>query len=466
MDMSRGSLGHFKSSSGSVGISGQLYLVSPGSVITTGSILVSPGSVITTGSILVSPGSVITTGSILVSPGSVITTGTSLDPPWSDLELHLSGDEFEPQHTRRDKEVTKQTWWPRVVMEVLGCLLGDMVVRSCRHPTLKWAQRADVIFITIDLPDAKDVKLKLEPKGKLYFSARAGADNIPYEIDVNLHDKVDVNESKSSVGSRSIIYLIKKKESKWWTRLLKQEGKTSAFVKVDWDKQVDEDEQDEKADMDFGDMAFSISTTSNLNLGGGEGFDAEDDTDTEEEVKEEEVIRKQEVAPPWAQRADVIFITIDLPDAKDVKLKLDPEGKLYFSARAGADNIPYEIDVNLHDKVDVNESKSSVGSRSIIYLIKKKESKWWTRLLKQEGKTPAFMKVDWDKRVDEDEQDEKADMDFGDMAFSNLNMGGGEGFDAEGDEDDTDTEEEAKEEEAIGKQEVTPPVSNQVEATT
>ncbi|GJT83992.1 leucine-rich repeat-containing protein [Tanacetum coccineum] len=50
----------------------------------------------------------------------------------------------------------------------------------------------------------------------------------------------------------------------------------------------------------------------------------------------------------------------------------------------------------------------------------------------------------------------------------NLNMGGGEGFDAEGDEDDsdTDTEEEAKEQEAIGKQEVAPPISNQVEATT
>ncbi|GJU86632.1 putative reverse transcriptase domain-containing protein [Tanacetum coccineum] len=97
------------------------------------------------------------------------------------------------------------------------------------------------------------------------------------------------------------------------------------------------------------------------------------------------------------------------------------------------------------------ESKSSVGSRSIVYLIKKEESKWWNRLLKQEGKTPPFVKVDWDKWVDEDEQDEKAaaDMDFGDIDFSNLNMGGGEGFDAEGDEDDSDTEEEAKEEEAI-----------------
>lgn len=65
-----------------------------------------------------------------------------------------------------------------------------------RHPTLKWAQRADVLFITIDLPDAKNVKLKLEPEGKFYFSATAGAENLPYEIDINLHDKVDVDVSE------------------------------------------------------------------------------------------------------------------------------------------------------------------------------------------------------------------------------------------------------------------------------
>ncbi|GJV07037.1 hypothetical protein Tco_1344693 [Tanacetum coccineum] len=29
-----------------------------------------------------------------------------------------------------DKEVMRLTWWPREVKEVLGCLLGDMVVRS------------------------------------------------------------------------------------------------------------------------------------------------------------------------------------------------------------------------------------------------------------------------------------------------------------------------------------------------
>ncbi|GJY36972.1 sphinganine C4-monooxygenase 1-like protein [Tanacetum coccineum] len=119
----------------------------------------------------------------------------------------------------------------------------------------------------------------------------------------------------------------------------------------------------------------------------------------------------------------------------DVKFKTRARGNSTFPRQQGADMIPYEKDVtSIHDKVDVNESKSSVGSRSIVYLIKKEESKWWNRLLKQEGKTPAFVKVDWDKWVDEDEQDEKADMDFGDIDFSNLTW--------EAIEDESDTEEE------------------------
>lgn len=62
-----------------------------------------------------------------------------------------------------------------------------------RHPTVKWAQRTDRVYITIDLPDAQDVKLKLEPEGKFFFSATSGPDKIPYEVDIDLYDKVDVN---------------------------------------------------------------------------------------------------------------------------------------------------------------------------------------------------------------------------------------------------------------------------------
>jgi len=164
--------------------------------------------------------------------------------------------------------------------------------KMSRHPSVKWAQRFDNLFITIELPDAQDVKLKLEPEGKFFFSATSGAEKIPYEIDLDLYDKVDVNESKANIGLRNICYLVKKAENKWWSRLLKQQGRPPVFLKVDWDKWVDEDEEPEKkpgTDMDFGDIDFS-----KLNMGGGEGFgadaagrDYDDESDTEEENMEQ-----------------------------------------------------------------------------------------------------------------------------------------------------------------------------------
>ncbi|TKY51475.1 cytosolic prostaglandin-E synthase [Spatholobus suberectus] len=166
-------------------------------------------------------------------------------------------------------------------------------------------------------------------------------------------------------------------------------------------------------------------------------------------------ISKMSRHPPviWAQRSDEIYITVELPDAQDVKLVLEPEGKFYFSATCGAEKIPYEVNIDLFDKVDVNNSTASVGSRNIFYVVKKTESKWWSRLLKQGGKPPVFLKVDWDKWIDEDEEQEDnkpgTDMDFSNFDFSKLSMGGGEGLDDDmaddRDDDESDTEEEVTE---------------------
>ncbi|CAA6657019.1 unnamed protein product [Spirodela intermedia] len=109
-----------------------------------------------------------------------------------------------------------------------------------RHPTTKWAQRSDEVYLKIELPDAKDVSLELQPEGKFIFSATK--DGVPYEIEIDLFDKINVEESKATVGVRHIAYVIKKAEKKWWSRILKQEGKPPAFLKVDWDRWVDEEE--------------------------------------------------------------------------------------------------------------------------------------------------------------------------------------------------------------------------------
>ncbi|XP_023551004.1 uncharacterized protein OsI_027940-like [Cucurbita pepo subsp. pepo] len=178
-----------------------------------------------------------------------------------------------------------------------------------RHPTLRWAQTSDRLFITIDIPDAQDVKLKLEPEGKFFFSAIGGAEKIPYEIDIDLYDKVDINESKASVAMRNIRYMIEKAEKKWWSRLLKQEGKPPVFVKVDWDKWVEEDEETENKsgnDIDFGDMDFS-----KLGMGAGAfGEDDEDNNDIDNEGDDKEGVELDRA--PLAEPGS----TSSKPDAK------------------------------------------------------------------------------------------------------------------------------------------------------
>ena len=49
------------------------------------------------------------------------------------------------------------------------------------------------------------------------------------------------------------------------------------------------------------------------------------------------------------------------------------------------------------------ESKINYGVRSITCILKKAETKWWNRLLRGDVKPPHYVKVDWDKWVDEDE---------------------------------------------------------------
>lgn len=57
---------------------------------------------------------------------------------------------------------------------------------------MKWAQRIDKVYITVQLADAKDAKVNLEPEGVFSFSATAGTDGNLYESKLELNDKVNV----------------------------------------------------------------------------------------------------------------------------------------------------------------------------------------------------------------------------------------------------------------------------------
>lgn len=160
--------------------------------------------------------------------------------------------------------------------------------KMSRHPEVKWAQRADKVYVTIQLPDSKNAKVNLTPDGVLTFSATAGAEDHLYELQLPLFDKVNVEESKINVGVRGIFCVVQKAEDEWWKRLLKAEGKPPHYVKVDWDKWVDEDEDEDAGlgDLDLGGMDFSQF----------EGDDAvgADFDDGDDEVQEASEPEKQE----------------------------------------------------------------------------------------------------------------------------------------------------------------------------
>ncbi|MQM02277.1 hypothetical protein Taro_035042 [Colocasia esculenta] len=54
----------------------------------------------------------------------------------------------------------------------------------------------------------------------------------------------DVKGSKTTIGLRNIICSIQKQNKGWWKRLLKSEGKPAPYIKVDWNKWCDEDEEE------------------------------------------------------------------------------------------------------------------------------------------------------------------------------------------------------------------------------
>eukprot|EP00250_Pteridium_aquilinum_P001775 c11991_g1_i1 orf=434-1033(-) len=139
-----------------------------------------------------------------------------------------------------------------------------------RHPEVKWAQRSDKVYLTVELPDAKNPKVKIEPEGKFIFAATAGPENVAFELDLHMFDKINVEESKISVGLRNVFCVLIKSEKGWWKRLLLADGKSPPYLKADWDKWVDEDEENELPSNKFDNFDLgSMNDFSDFNMGGG-----------------------------------------------------------------------------------------------------------------------------------------------------------------------------------------------------
>ncbi|KAF1968568.1 HSP20-like chaperone [Bimuria novae-zelandiae CBS 107.79] len=121
-------------------------------------------------------------------------------------------------------------------------------------PEVTWAQRSsssdpekNYIFLTIvatDVPES-DKQLDLQPT-KLAFKGTSTSKKVTYALELEFFAEIDPKESKIHHTGRDIELVLRKKELKeeFWPRLLKDNKKVH-FLKTNFDKWVDEDEQDE-----------------------------------------------------------------------------------------------------------------------------------------------------------------------------------------------------------------------------
>ncbi|KAK2598116.1 p23 chaperone protein wos2 [Conoideocrella luteorostrata] len=127
-------------------------------------------------------------------------------------------------------------------------------------PEVLWAQRSssadatkNYIYLTINVPDVpkEDLQLDLKPTA-LIFSGTSGTLKRKYHVELNFYAEIDPAESKINHTGKNIEMRLQKKELKeeYWPRLLK-DAKKLHYLKTDFDKWVDEDEQNETPEDDM-----------------------------------------------------------------------------------------------------------------------------------------------------------------------------------------------------------------------
>ncbi|KAH8907033.1 HSP20-like chaperone [Coniochaeta sp. PMI_546] len=127
-------------------------------------------------------------------------------------------------------------------------------------PEVLWAQRSSAtdpeknfIYLTISVPDvpASNLKLDLKPQG-LTFTGHSDSLKRTYHLELEFYAEIDEANSKVNHTGKNVELKLRKKELKaeYWPRLLK-DAKKVHYLKTDFDKWVDEDEQNEAPEEDF-----------------------------------------------------------------------------------------------------------------------------------------------------------------------------------------------------------------------
>ncbi|CAD8157029.1 unnamed protein product [Paramecium octaurelia] len=155
------------------------------------------------------------------------------------------------------------------------------------NPIVKWAQRKDNIFLTVEVRDLKDEKVELTSTS-LKFSANA--EGVNYAFEINFFAEVIVEESKWTNYGVNVRFILSKKDqaASYWTRLIKETHKLQ-YLQVDWTKYIDEDDEAEE-----GGKGLEDWNANNFQGFDGQGQPDEDDEEEQEQEQEEQEQTQEE----------------------------------------------------------------------------------------------------------------------------------------------------------------------------
>jgi len=113
-------------------------------------------------------------------------------------------------------------------------------------PCVLWAQRHNCIFLTVEVADAKDPKISVEARTVTFeANSGSGADAKQWKVVVDLFDAINPDNSAHVVGGRVTEFCLKKVDEKFWPRLT-QSTEKHHWLKIDFNKWVDEDDSDDE----------------------------------------------------------------------------------------------------------------------------------------------------------------------------------------------------------------------------
>ena len=108
-------------------------------------------------------------------------------------------------------------------------------------PQVKWAQRPKLLLLTICLQDCKSPTIELLPR-HLRFHGIGGTDRKKYKVEIEFLQEIIPEKSKFALRDRGVDFVIEKiEEGPYWSRLIKEETKCH-WLKINFDKWVDEEE--------------------------------------------------------------------------------------------------------------------------------------------------------------------------------------------------------------------------------